>query len=73
MGRHLLFVNFLIAATSAATTLSVQCRGATSATEFAACNSFANSNEACATVTDRPGKQKCLCNQQYLDSLFGYA
>jgi hypothetical protein len=68
MKTHLIIVYTLIATTTAATT-SFDCI-ATEVTTFPGCNAFFNSNEACATKTGRPGKQACLCNQNYLDSLF---
>lgn len=56
----------------AAQTISTSwiCEAGSDITSFPACNGFLNSGNACATVLDRPGKQKCLCNQDYLDSLY---
>ncbi|KAK1829124.1 hypothetical protein QBC39DRAFT_139892 [Podospora conica] len=69
MKTHLVVLSTLIATTTAVTTASFVCL-ATEVTTFPGCNAFLNSGEACATKTDRPGKQACLCNQAYLDSLF---
>ncbi|SCV28470.1 uncharacterized protein FFB14_01741 [Fusarium fujikuroi] len=56
----------------AAQTISTSwsCEAGSDITSFPACNGFLNSGNACATVLDRPEKQKCLCNQEYLDSLY---
>lgn len=69
MKTPLISVFTLIATTTALTTASFECI-ATDVTTFPGCNAFFNSGEACAPKTDRPGKQACLCNQNYLDSLF---
>ncbi|KAJ9422781.1 hypothetical protein QL093DRAFT_2256263 [Fusarium oxysporum] len=56
----------------AAQTISTSwtCEAGSDVTSFPACNDFLNSGNACATVLERPGKQECLCNQEYLDSLY---
>lgn len=69
MKTHLIVVSTLIAILTAVTTASFDCI-ATDVTTFPGCNAFFNSGEACAPKTDRAGKQACLYNQNYLDSLF---
>lgn len=69
MTTHLIVVSTLIAIATAVTTASFDCI-ATDVTTFPGCNAFFNSGEACAPKTDRAGKEACLCNQNYLDSLF---
>ncbi|KAH7263813.1 hypothetical protein BKA59DRAFT_431376 [Fusarium tricinctum] len=49
---------------------SWSCEKGSDVTAFPACNAFLNSGNVCSTVLDRPGKQECLCNQDYLDSIF---
>ncbi|RSL97654.1 hypothetical protein CDV31_012932 [Fusarium ambrosium] len=56
---------------SAETLPSLSCAAGSEVTAHPACDSFLSSNDDCATVLDRPGKEDCLCNQEYLDSLFG--
>ncbi|KAI8718231.1 hypothetical protein NCS52_00601300 [Fusarium sp. LHS14.1] len=50
---------------------SLSCAAGSEITAHPACDSFLASGEACATVLDRPGKEDCLCHQEYLDSLSG--
>ncbi|KAK0705684.1 hypothetical protein B0H67DRAFT_594741 [Lasiosphaeris hirsuta] len=71
MNRYI-FLAYILAATSAAvTTFGPSCQVGSGVTTFPACNAYLNSGDACSTVLDRPGKQKCLCNQQYLDAVYG--
>ncbi|OBS26241.1 hypothetical protein FPOA_00182 [Fusarium poae] len=57
-------------AASETVSTSFICNAGSHITTFPACNNFLNSGNSCATVLVRPGKQKCLCNQKYLDSLY---
>lgn len=66
---RLLFPLFVRAAT-ALTTASFSCQTGVSITTFPSCDDFLNTNEACA-VRDNPSKRECLCNQKYLDALYG--
>ncbi|KAM6527677.1 hypothetical protein FALCPG4_008726 [Fusarium falciforme] len=56
---------------SAETLPSLSCAAGSEVTAHPECDSFLSSNDACATVMDRPGKEDCLCHQEYLDSLSG--
>ncbi|KAM5358812.1 hypothetical protein ACJZ2D_014953 [Fusarium nematophilum] len=66
-------LGYILVLPGAATTISTSwaCNAGSDVTTFPACNLFLNSGDSCATVLDRPGKQDCLCNQDYLDSLYG--
>ncbi|KAF4462836.1 hypothetical protein FALBO_10349 [Fusarium albosuccineum] len=75
MIRRILLVSIVVlpcAATTISTTISTSwpCNAGSDVTEFPACNKFLNFGDSCATVLGRPAKQDCLCNQDYLDSLY---
>ncbi|KAH7006429.1 hypothetical protein EDB82DRAFT_493562 [Fusarium venenatum] len=70
MKPHVLILCIAQFAASETISTSFTCNAGAQITTFPACNSFLNSGNSCATVLDRPGKQKCLCNQKYLDSLY---
>ena len=56
----------------AETSFSTSCFAGSPVSAFPGCNAFLNTGEKCGAVRDRPGKQACLCNQSYLDSLARY-
>ncbi|UPL00839.1 hypothetical protein LCI18_011773 [Fusarium solani-melongenae] len=66
----LVLAGYLLEA-SAETLPSLSCAAGSEVTAHPECDSFLSSGDACATVLDRPGKEDCLCHQEYLDSLYG--
>ncbi|KAH7249552.1 hypothetical protein B0J15DRAFT_514235 [Fusarium solani] len=43
---------------------SLACAAGSEVTAHPECDSFLSSNDVCATVMDRPGKEDCLCHQE---------